>query len=259
VRSLVVRDDGRRLAANGVEWEIGAGGMRPIGSCPSPDFGTIADGQRREVLAASADGHRAAVGVWPRDKVDGRVELWDSAAGRRIAVLDAAIRPWPDGGGAFSPDGRLLVVRELHVKNDLIVFEAEAGKYLRTIPIKVRQRAFAFASPRQTISVGSGVVIANLDSGRLVRSWAAGTMETQDRVVAAAAGMIATAGEDRMIHLWDMEGREITRWTAHAADVTALAFDTPGQVLYSGAEDGSLRAWDLERMRAEAAKLGVSW
>jgi U3 small nucleolar RNA-associated protein 13 len=93
----------------------------------------------------------------------------------------------------------------------------------------------------------------------MLRRWAAGTMETQDRAVAAAGGTIATAGEDRMIHLWDLQGLEIVRWTAHAAEVTALAFDPSGKVLYSGAEDGSLRVWNLEQMRGAAAKLGVSW
>jgi WD40 repeat protein len=223
----------------------------PVGEPVAPKGSTT--------LAVRADGRLTAVGTWTHGKVDGCVELWDMTRHERVAVLDAVVRRWPDSEAAFSSDGSLLVVRESHVKNDLKVFEAESGKLLRTIPVNARQRAFAFVAPRRVVSVGSGAMIADLDTGRVVRSWAAGSMEAQDRAVAVAAGMIATGGEDRRIHLWDMDGREIVSWTAHAADVTALTFDAPGKILYSGSEDGTMRVWDLGRMRAEAANLGVIW
>jgi WD40 repeat protein len=193
-------------------------------------------------------------------KADRAVELWDAQTDQRIAALDAINRSWPDGRAAFSSDGALLVVQEPHTVNDLKVFDPASGKLLRSIPMHhIRQRAFGFLSPRRTVSVGTGVRITDLDTGRVVAQWDAGTMEAQDRAVAASRTSIATAGEDRKIHLWTLDGREITRWTAHAAEVTALAFDPAGKVLYSGAEDGSLRVWDLDRMRSEAARLGVSW
>jgi WD40 repeat protein len=289
VRDIFIRGDGKRLAANGSEWEIGGNGLRRVESEWHARFGAydargrlwsaetthqavrlwcdgaslalhdVADGQRRELLAVSADGQRLAMGTWAKDKVDGGVELWDGTRGERVAVLNTVYRHWADGHVSFSPDDSLVIVQEPHTKNDLNVFEARTGKFVRRILVPFRLRAFAYIGARRTVSIGTAVMIADLDTGRMLRRWAAGTMETQDRAVAAAGGTIATAGEDRMIHLWDLQGLEIVRWTAHAAEVTALAFDPSGKVLYSGAEDGSLRVWNLEQMRGAAAKLGVSW
>jgi WD40 repeat protein len=242
VRKIVVSGDGQRLTVNGADWQMGRDGLRHV-----VDSGT---------LAQSPDGRRSAVAAWTHGKVDGEVELWGS---QRIATLDAVVRPWPDGGAAFSPDGKLLAIQETHVQNDLKIFEAEAGKYQRTIRVKSRLRAFAFLDARHIVCVGSGAMIVDVETGEQVRSWAAGTMEAQDRAVAATGRKIASAGEDRMIHLWDLEGHEITSWTAHAAEVSALTFNPEGNVLYSGAEDGTLRVWDLRQIRAETARLGVTW
>ena len=257
VREIVVRGGEKRIIAKEGEWVIGTDSLRRVsGTRDIPEMG---DGQRREWLATSVDARQAAVGCWPHGKVDGTVELWDMQKRERLAALDATVRAWPDGGARFSADGALLVVQELHVNNDLKVFDAATGRLLRTIRMSGRQRACAFAGARQTVSVGSGARVVDIGTGREVRRWAAGSMEAQDRAVAVGGGQIATAGEDRMIHLWDMEGRERVRWTAHTSDVTALAFDEAGQVLYSGAEDGSVKVWDLGKIRAEVARLGVSW
>jgi WD40 repeat protein len=235
VRELSVSDRG--VTANGGEQRPPAGLLATSPAC------------RRSVWAVGTPG-----------KPDRAVELRDAQTGERVAMLDAINRVWPDGRAAFSPDGALLVVQEPHTVNDLKIFDPGSGKLLRTVPMNsMRQRAFAFLSARRTVSVGSGVRITDLDTGRIVARWDAGTMEAQDRAVAASSTLIATAGEDHKIHLWTLDGNEITRWTAHSSEVTALTFDATGKVLYSGAEDGSLRVWDLGRMRAESARLEVSW
>ena len=63
-----------------------------------------------------------------------------------------------------------------------------------------------------------------------------------------------------MIHLWDVEsGRELVRWPAHSATVTALAFSKDGNTLYSGSMDGVLRVWNLPFIQKELTSLGLGW
>jgi WD40 repeat protein len=46
--------------------------------------------------------------------------------------------------------------------------------------------------------------------------------------------------------LWDLQAlKELHRWSGHSGWVTAVAFSTDGQILISGAEDGSLILWDV--------------
>jgi WD40 repeat protein len=71
---------------------------------------------------------------------------------------------------------------------------------------------------------------------------------------------LASAGEDRMICLWEVPtGRPLARWEAHDANVTALAFRPDGRMLISGAADGMLKLWDLPLIRRELSALGLDW
>jgi WD40 repeat protein len=63
-----------------------------------------------------------------------------------------------------------------------------------------------------------------------------------------------------MIRLWGIpDGRELARWEAHDANITALAFQPDGRTLISGAADGTLKLWDLASIRSELAALALDW
>jgi WD40 repeat protein len=71
---------------------------------------------------------------------------------------------------------------------------------------------------------------------------------------------VASGGEDGLIRLRDVEsGRELARWQAHDAAVTALTFSPDGTLLASGAADGSLRVWNIPWIRSELAAIGLDW
>jgi WD40 repeat protein len=62
----------------------------------------------------------------------------------------------------------------------------------------------------------------------------------------------ATAGQDRMIRLWDTaSGKEIRVFKGHASSVSAVGFSADGKKLYSAGFDGTIREWDA----AEAKEL----
>jgi WD40 repeat protein len=58
--------------------------------------------------------------------------------------------------------------------------------------------------------------------------------------------LLASAGTDRLIHLWDLpSGKETARLTGHSEEVLTLAISPDGQHLLSGGSDRVLRLWDL--------------
>lgn len=63
----------------------------------------------------------------------------------------------------------------------------------------------------------------------------------------AQRGILATAGQDLLIRLWDMQTRKLIAapLAGHEDWVNALAFDPQGRYLASAGSDGLLHRWDL--------------
>ncbi|MFI1732609.1 TIR domain-containing protein [Streptomyces acidicola] len=58
--------------------------------------------------------------------------------------------------------------------------------------------------------------------------------------------LLATAGDDRTVRLWDAHtGRETATLTGHTGRVLAVAFSPDGSLLASGGEDGTVRLWKV--------------
>ena len=64
----------------------------------------------------------------------------------------------------------------------------------------------------------------------------------------APDGVLATAGKDRVISLWDVgSGKVVRTLEGHTADIHALAYSPSGRSLVSAGADRTIRIWDLER------------
>src|SRR5437773_1117974 len=63
--------------------------------------------------------------------------------------------------------------------------------------------------------------------------------------------ILASAGRDRAIRLWDVRSGQVIRALhGHTDDVEAIQFSPDGQLLLSGSRDTTLRLWDVRSGRA---------
>jgi WD40 repeat protein len=100
---------------------------------------------------------------------------------------------------------------------------------------------------------GSWLVSASWDGeaivwrdGRLLHRLRGHTGRLWTAAVHPTRPLIATAGDDRVVRLWDAEsGSEAGRLTGHHGRVLAVSFSPDGTLLASGGEDGTVRLWTV--------------
>ncbi|MGH3566328.1 MAG: WD40 repeat domain-containing protein [Pseudonocardia sp.] len=81
---------------------------------------------------------------------------------------------------------------------------------------------------------------------------------------APSGDLLATAGDDLVIRLWDPEsGAHLRTLTGHSRSVWSLAFSPSGALLASGGDDGTARLWsvtgDRPAMRITLLGLPHGW
>ena len=68
------------------------------------------------------------------------------------------------------------------------------------------------------------------------------------QVAWSSRGAVASAGEDRLVKLWDGgTGELLGELTGHERPVYSVAFAPDGNILVSGDEWGNIRIWDVAR------------
>jgi WD40 repeat protein/transcriptional regulator with XRE-family HTH domain len=147
---------------------------------------------------------------------DHTLALWDFASGEMVHLLEGhtdAVTCF-----ALARDGRVIVSTSLD--GTIRVWDLQSGGLLRCM---------AGAGPAPARALES---LALVDDDR---------------------GCVG-AGADGTVTLWDLEsGRERRRWRAHATGVTALLPYHGDADLITGAEDGSMRVWQVARTEPEPA------
>jgi WD40 repeat protein len=232
-------------------------------------------------LAVSADGKTlASGGVDGKDKHS--LRLWDLGTSRELRRC-ALPKDEPPISLAFSPDGESLaaVVEE----DDLRVFDVATGKARLRLPQYWASRV-AFAPDGKTLASVRGATVRLWDpatgkekaleleghqagitalavtpdgklavsGGENIRLWEPATGK-QVRTIASAGSCLAlspdgktlaSAGRDRLIHLWDVAGgEEKGQLKGHKHPVKGLAFSPDGKRLASGDAQATIRIWDV--------------
>ena len=236
----------RRWIAEGVKWDEAAmRGEKPV----------------REVkLEALPPGHAPVVTLALAP--DGR--LLAIGRGQRIVVHDTLVTNFPVVADfeahrdavralAWSPDGRALASGAFR---ELALWETNAFKaswFVRT-GLVGRVTALRFSSYGGALAVadsvpaeGGWIKLLAADSGKPMATWPAHADSIYDLAVSPDGGMLATAGGDKVIKLWEMiSQREIARLEGHAGTVTGVGFNTNGTELVSVSVDKQFKVWDVK-------------
>jgi len=132
--------------------------------------------------------------------------------------------------------------------------------------------ATATPTPTPTPSSGVPVALGPLDSATL-RTHGAGALSdkgafgesqpTKEVALSPVADLLAVAGADGAIRLWDLRSRTrahvlrtaLHRRTGHDSAALALAFSPDGSLLASGHVDGVVHLWDMARGEAVPVRL----
>ncbi|MFE9678686.1 TIR domain-containing protein [Streptomyces sp. NPDC006259] len=296
IGSLSFSADGSMLAAGGNDgivrlWHAGSGRrLRELagrsGRLVSAVFGP--DGPL--LATASSDGDmylwNAGTGEYQREMDVETDQVWAEAFspdGELLATAndDDTVRLWYRATGAhvttirehfgrvrslaFRPDGRALATGcddhkvRIWDRDDHRITAVLDGHADRVYAVAYGSDGCWLASASwdgRAVIWRDGAVAHRL-TGHTGKLWAA----------AAHPGrpLLATAGDDRTVRLWDARtGEPAAVLTGHTGRVLAVAFHPDGSLLASGGEDGTVRLWDLPEdgpaaLRATLVGLPGGW
>ncbi len=245
------------------------------GLAVSPDGRLIASGSRDYTLRLwdsanglpmrvfCSDGYVEQISFTP----DGRLLAYAGRESNVARVVEVATREELAGytlpsncGVAFSPDGQLIAAGGFG-HEPLRVWDAGTGDLVREWAGTRRSRPMPIAwSPDSRLIATAWndgtVVLLEVDSGDVVRSFAGHTADAR-RVAFSPDGLIlASSSFDNKLRLWQIDTGELLQVLGQEGDLlNGIAFSPDGARVAAGC-DSAVRVWDVETGVPENVRLG---
>lgn len=215
-------------------WEAATG--REQGRLGKSGMGDVA-------VALSADGKvLAACGA------DGAVRLWDVVTRKELHTLPAPAKGKPRLL-RFSPDGKFLAVSFSGRDDGDVVqmFDVSSGKAGQEIAVPAYVARFAFSVDGKLLATTLEGKVRTWDAGgKLVREYATGAGTGGGVAFSPDGRLLAAAGPDGVISLFDVAtGQALRHLAGHDSATHALAFSPDGRLLASGGHDAQLAVWEV--------------
>lgn len=181
---------------------------------------------------------------------DGDISLLSSLNVPHVAATDAVKDSVT--AAAFAADGAL----EAFAKHGRIELRGADGRLVRTLKMaEGKINALHFSSDGAKLVAATGIsglkgeaIVFDTMSGEVLKTIGEGTHRDIlfDAEFSPDGTLLATAGYDRDIHLWDFaSGKLLRTMTAHNGAVFDLAFSPDGTVLASASGDATCKIWGV--------------
>lgn len=179
---------------------------------------------------------------------DGEVLIWNKAR------LESCERLLPanevQGPLTYSSDGKHLAVAT--ADRALLLIDAATCQVADRIPTHIDPiRDVAFSPAGDRLVTTDGEQIHGWDRSTAAQLWSVSAAYANCVAWSARDGLIASAGRDRQVHLYNADdGSKLAVLAGHQDEVTGLCFLPDSDLLISASLDATMRIWDVTTHKA---------
>lgn len=193
---------------------------------------------------------------------------WNTASGDVISkTFDQETSYW--NGAVLSPDGTMLA--HVEMKDDESDGKRTKTERVYLLDTQSGERLRVLQGPAQVLSLlfsPDGSILASVGDDDAIRLWDTATGEELAVLLGHTYGLLewafsddgtllgsAGAGvfsEDLTVRIWDVaHGKELAVFRGHAKSIGCIAFSPDGTLLATGAEDRTVRLWQVPAIASE--------